>query len=70
MELQNQLTEAANRRDIDTMMSFFAPDAVFDMQAMATYGGGSVEICVRGTSRAVAPPSSAANRRRRTAPRS
>ena len=40
------------------------------VRAAATYGAGSVEICVRGTSGAVALPSTAANRRRRTAPRS
>ena len=31
VELQKGLTEAANRRDLDAMMAFFAPDAVYDM---------------------------------------
>ena len=31
MELQKRLTDAANRRDLDAMMAFYAPDGVYDM---------------------------------------
>jgi ketosteroid isomerase-like protein len=31
VERQKQLTEAANRRDLDAMMAFYAPDGVYDM---------------------------------------
>jgi hypothetical protein len=31
MELQKRLTEAANRRDLDALMAFYEPDAVYDM---------------------------------------
>jgi hypothetical protein len=30
MELQKRLTDAANRRDLDAMMAFYAPDGVYD----------------------------------------
>jgi ketosteroid isomerase-like protein len=30
-ERQKQLTEAVNRRDLDAMMVFYAPDCVYDM---------------------------------------
>jgi len=31
VELQKRLTAAANRRDLDAMMAFYEPDAVYDM---------------------------------------
>jgi ketosteroid isomerase-like protein len=31
MELQKRLTDAANRRDLDATMAFYAPDGVYDM---------------------------------------
>jgi ketosteroid isomerase-like protein len=31
MELQKRLTDAANRRDLDAMMAFYAPVGVYDM---------------------------------------
>jgi ketosteroid isomerase-like protein len=31
VELQKRLTEAANRRDLDALMAFYAPDCVYDM---------------------------------------
>jgi ketosteroid isomerase-like protein len=31
VELQRRLTEAANRRDLDALMAFYASDAVYDM---------------------------------------
>jgi ketosteroid isomerase-like protein len=31
VERQKRLTEAANRRDLDAMMAFYAPDGVYDM---------------------------------------
>ena len=34
VELGNRFLEAANRRDFDAMMSFFAPDAVWEMTAL------------------------------------
>lgn len=34
VELARQMTEASNRGDIDAWMSFFAPDAVWDMSPM------------------------------------
>jgi ketosteroid isomerase-like protein len=34
MELQNRFTEAAHRRDLDAIMAFYAPDAVYDMSPM------------------------------------
>jgi len=34
VELSRQMTDASNRGDIDAWMSFFAPDAVWDMSPM------------------------------------
>jgi ketosteroid isomerase-like protein len=34
VERQKRLTEAANRRDLDAMMAFYAPDAVYDMSPL------------------------------------
>ena len=34
VEVARQMTEASNRGDIDAWMSFFAPDAVWDMSPM------------------------------------
>jgi ketosteroid isomerase-like protein len=34
VELQKRLTEAANRRDLDAMMGFYAPDGVYDMSPL------------------------------------
>jgi ketosteroid isomerase-like protein len=31
VERQKRLTEAANRRDLDAIMAFYAPDGVYDM---------------------------------------
>ena len=31
VERQKRLTEVANRRDLDAMMAFYAPDGVYDM---------------------------------------
>ena len=31
VERQKRLTEAGNRRDLDAMMAFYAPDGVYDM---------------------------------------
>jgi ketosteroid isomerase-like protein len=31
VERQKRVTEAANRRDLDAMMAFYAPDCVYDM---------------------------------------
>jgi ketosteroid isomerase-like protein len=31
VELQKRLTEAANRRELDALMAFYAPDCVYDM---------------------------------------
>ncbi|HWX97526.1 MAG TPA: nuclear transport factor 2 family protein [Solirubrobacteraceae bacterium] len=31
VERQKRLTDAANRRDLDAMMAFYAPDGVYDM---------------------------------------
>jgi ketosteroid isomerase-like protein len=31
VELQRRLTEATNRRDVDAIVAFYAPDAVWDM---------------------------------------
>ncbi len=37
--LARRLADAWNRRDLDTAMSFLAPDAVFDVQAMGKFEG-------------------------------
>ena len=34
VELQKRLTEAANRRDVDAIVAFYAPDGVYDMSPM------------------------------------
>jgi SnoaL-like domain/Amino acid kinase family len=34
VELQNRLTDAGSRRDLDVITAFFAPDAVYDMSPM------------------------------------
>jgi ketosteroid isomerase-like protein len=34
VELQNRLTDAGGRRDLDAITAFFAPDAVYDMSPM------------------------------------
>jgi ketosteroid isomerase-like protein len=34
VELQKRFTEAAHRRDLDAIMAFYAPDAVYDMSPM------------------------------------
>jgi ketosteroid isomerase-like protein len=40
VERQKRLTEAANRRDLDAMMAFYAPDGVYDMSmGMGTFEG-------------------------------
>jgi ketosteroid isomerase-like protein len=41
VELQKRLTEAANRRDLDALMAFYAPDGVYDMSpvGMGTFEG-------------------------------
>jgi ketosteroid isomerase-like protein len=41
VELQNWHAEAVNRRDLDAMMAFYAPDAVYDMAplGMGTFEG-------------------------------
>ena len=36
IELGNRFLEATNRRDFDAMMSFFAPDAVWEGTALRT----------------------------------
>jgi ketosteroid isomerase-like protein len=47
VELQNRLTEATNRRDVDAIVAFYAPDAVWDMSpmGMGTFEG---QAAVRG----------------------
>ena len=46
VELQKRLTDAANRRDLDVMMAFYAPDGVYDMpMGMGTFEG---HAAVRG----------------------
>jgi ketosteroid isomerase-like protein len=47
VERQKRLTEAASRRDLDLLMAFYAPDAVYDMSPM---GMGTFEglAAVRG----------------------
>jgi len=44
VELQNRLTEAANRRDLDALMAFYAPDGVYDMSpiGMGVFEGQAV----------------------------
>ncbi len=42
-ELDNRLTEA--RPDLNTNVSFFLPDIISDVDAIARYGGGYVVIC-------------------------
>jgi ketosteroid isomerase-like protein len=41
VELQSPLTEAANRRDVDAIVAFYAPDGVYDMSpiGMGTFEG-------------------------------
>jgi ketosteroid isomerase-like protein len=34
VELQKRLTEVANRRDLDSILAFYAPDGVWDMSPM------------------------------------
>ena len=34
VELQERITEAANRRDVDAIVAFYAPDGVWDMSPM------------------------------------
>jgi ketosteroid isomerase-like protein len=43
VELQKRLTEAANRRDLDALMAFYEPDAVYDMSpiGMGVFEGKS-----------------------------
>ena len=47
MERQKRLTDAANRRDGDAVMAFYAPDGVWDMSpmGMGVYEG---QAAVRG----------------------
>jgi ketosteroid isomerase-like protein len=47
VELQNRLTEAADRRELDVLMAFYAPDAVYDMSpiGMGVFEG---EAAARG----------------------
>jgi ketosteroid isomerase-like protein len=47
VELQNRLTEATNRRDLDAITAFYAPDGVYDMSplGMGTFEG---HAAVRG----------------------
>jgi ketosteroid isomerase-like protein len=46
VELGNRFLEAANRRDLDAMLSFFAPDAVLGSgEALGTFEG---EAAIRG----------------------
>src|SRR5436309_12026076 len=40
-ELGDHFLEAANRRDFDAMMSFFAPDAVWEMPVLGTFEGAA-----------------------------
>jgi ketosteroid isomerase-like protein len=39
VELSRRFVEAANRRDLDAMLSFFAPDAVWEMGFGITFDG-------------------------------
>ena len=47
VELQKQLTEATNRREVDAIVAFYAPDAVWDMSplGMGTFEG---QAAIRG----------------------
>jgi ketosteroid isomerase-like protein len=46
VELGSRFLEAANRRDLDAMLSFFAPDAVLESgEALGTFEG---EAAIRG----------------------
>jgi ketosteroid isomerase-like protein len=47
VERQKRLTDAANRRDLDALMTFYAPDAIYDMSpiGMGTFEG---HAAVRG----------------------
>ena len=47
VQRQKRLTDAANRRDLDAMMAFYAPDGVYDMSPTA--------LCMR-SSAAGRPP--------------
>jgi ketosteroid isomerase-like protein len=43
VELGNRLTDAGNRRDLDEIMAFFTPDAVWDASPMGTASRPSCE---------------------------
>ncbi len=44
VELMGEVVEAFNRRDLDALMSFFAPDVVFESRALGTSFGGVAAI--------------------------
>ena len=44
VELQKRLTEAANRRDLDAVMSFYAPDALWESPPLGTSFAGVAAI--------------------------
>ena len=44
VELQKRLTEAANRRDLDAVMSFYAPDALWESRPLGTSFAGAAAI--------------------------
>jgi ketosteroid isomerase-like protein len=46
LELARRLTDAAGARDVDAAISFYAPDAVFDMRE--TFGVFEGRVAIRG----------------------
>jgi ketosteroid isomerase-like protein len=48
VELGRVLFEAANRRDFDALLSFYAPDAVWDMNPLGGLGTFEGHAAIRG----------------------
>jgi ketosteroid isomerase-like protein len=44
VELMSEVVEAFNRRDVDQLMSFFAPDAIFESPVLGSSFEGAVAI--------------------------